>query len=70
MLKGPFTKEGLAFKEQHGGAIAPKLPENEYVLSGIVIHSGQANGGHYYSFIRKKLDNGKSQWLRFDDSEV
>ncbi len=22
-----------------------------YALSGIVVHSGQANGGHYYSYI-------------------
>ena len=24
----------------------------EYTLRGIVVHSGQASGGHYYSFIR------------------
>ena len=26
----------------------------EYVLRGVVVHSGQAGGGHYYSFIRYK----------------
>ena len=27
---------------------------NNYKLVGIVVHSGQANGGHYYSFIQRK----------------
>jgi ubiquitin carboxyl-terminal hydrolase 9/24 len=27
---------------------------NKYKLVGIVVHSGQANGGHYYSFIQNK----------------
>ena len=35
------------------------------IFQGIVIHSGQASGGHYYSLIR---DQGK--WLKFDDTEV
>jgi ubiquitin carboxyl-terminal hydrolase 9/24 len=49
----------------------PKKPENAYTLTGIVVHSGQANGGHYYSFIRQASADGlKHQWLRFDDAEV
>ena len=27
----------------------------KYRLRGIVVHSGQASGGHYYSFIRNKV---------------
>ena len=69
-VKGPFTKDGVAFKEANSGKAPPKLPENEYLLSGIVVHSGQANGGHYYSFIRDWTDETKqSKWLKFDDSE-
>jgi hypothetical protein len=30
---------------------------NNYKLVGIVVHSGQANGGHYYSFIQNKANN-------------
>ncbi|KAI3388154.1 hypothetical protein SNEBB_005645 [Seison nebaliae] len=37
-----------------------------YRLSGVVVHSGRAQGGHYYSFI--KSDNDK--WHRYDDSSV
>ena len=69
-VQGPYTKDGLAYREQHGQAM-PKQPENTYVLSGIVVHSGQANGGHYYSFIRRpSADGTKHQWLRFDDTDV
>lgn len=34
---------------------ASTLYSNHYKLVGIVVHSGQANGGHYYSFIQNKL---------------
>ncbi|VDD74903.1 unnamed protein product [Mesocestoides corti] len=36
-------------------------PSCVYELSGIVIHSGQAHAGHYYSFIR---DRGRMEALR------
>lgn len=26
----------------------------QYKLVGIIVHMGQANGGHYYSFIQQK----------------
>lgn len=30
---------------------SPKDVSTKYQLSGIVVHSGQASGGHYYSYI-------------------
>lgn len=36
-----------------------------YVLAGVVVHSGNAEGGHYYSII--KIDNC---WIKFNDIEV
>lgn len=30
---------------------AEHTPETHYQLSGIVVHSGQASGGHYYSYV-------------------
>lgn len=64
----PYTAVGLAEKEQ---GKAPAGVDN-YVLVGVVVHTGQANGGHYYSFIRERSSCGKptSPWMRFDDSEV
>jgi len=44
-----------------------------YELIGIVIHSGQANAGHYYSFIkdiRSRYSNNTNQWYRFNDTSV
>mmetsp|Transcript_12627 Transcript_12627/g.16961 ORF Transcript_12627/g.16961 Transcript_12627/m.16961 type:complete len:754 (+) Transcript_12627:801-3062(+) len=38
-----------------------------YELFGVLIHSGGAMGGHYYSFMRD-LESGK--WLSFDDANV
>jgi ubiquitin carboxyl-terminal hydrolase 9/24 len=28
--------------------------DTRYKLVGIIVHSGQANGGHYYSFVQNK----------------
>ena len=44
-----------------------------YELIGIIIHSGQANAGHYYSFIkdvRRRHSTNDSQWYRFNDTTV
>uniref|UniRef100_A0A914C2F9 USP domain-containing protein n=1 Tax=Acrobeloides nanus TaxID=290746 RepID=A0A914C2F9_9BILA len=41
-----------------------------YRLRGVLVHSGQANGGHYYSFIRSSDENGRSDWFKFDDVDV
>merc|ERR1711963_1190997 len=39
-------------------------------LRGIVVHSGQASGGHYYSFIRNKDSDSEFRWYKFDDGDV
>lgn len=44
----------------------PEYSDCEYELKGIVIHSGTAAAGHYYSII-KVADN---TWYKFDDSRV
>ncbi|UJR13683.1 hypothetical protein I4U23_000695 [Adineta vaga] len=49
------------------------MPTINYELIGIVIHSGQANAGHYYSFIkdiRRRHSNNANQWYRFNDTSV
>ena len=49
----PYTNEGLARQEdgKGEGLVAKK---QLYELVGIVVHSGQASAGHYYSFIKEK----------------
>jgi ubiquitin carboxyl-terminal hydrolase 9/24 len=43
---------------------------NLYKLVGIVVHSGKANGGHYYSYIQHQGDDGEYRWYKFDDNDV
>lgn len=39
----------------------------EYDLIGVTVHTGTADGGHYYSFIR---DRTRDKWFLFNDAEV
>lgn len=39
---------------------------HEYSLTGVVIHNGTAQGGHYTSYIRK----GPNKWYLFNDASV
>ncbi|CAI5731169.1 unnamed protein product [Hyaloperonospora brassicae] len=42
-------------------------PDYEYRLKGILVHSGVAQGGHYYSFI---YDHMSEKWFKYDDEDV
>jgi ubiquitin carboxyl-terminal hydrolase 34 len=65
----PYTKEGLHRREQQqaGKAVEPLHPLSyyEYELSGILVHTGTAESGHYYSFIKERGANGR--WYQFND---
>jgi ubiquitin carboxyl-terminal hydrolase 34 len=44
----------------------------EYELTGVVVHSGSADHGHYYSFLKCPMHPGSigvkdRAWLKFDD---
>uniref|UniRef100_A0A2K5PFG1 ubiquitinyl hydrolase 1 n=1 Tax=Cebus imitator TaxID=2715852 RepID=A0A2K5PFG1_CEBIM len=44
----------------------------KYRLVGVLVHSGQASGGHYYSYIiqRNGGDGERNRWYKFDDGDV
>nr|XP_027204063.1 probable ubiquitin carboxyl-terminal hydrolase FAF-X [Dermatophagoides pteronyssinus] len=76
----PYTVNGLARKE---GEIIEEDDLNnqeqnlstEYELNGIVVHSGQASGGHYYSYILHQTESSndnclQKKWYKFDDTDV
>jgi len=43
----------------------------EYELIGVTVHTGTADGGHYYSFIRDRTHTAKrDKWFLFNDAEV
>ncbi|XP_053405325.1 ubiquitin carboxyl-terminal hydrolase 34-like isoform X2 [Mercenaria mercenaria] len=52
------------------------VPDDEhydYELIGVTVHTGTADGGHYYSFIRDRLnksESGQDKWFLFNDAEV
>ncbi|KAG1678108.1 Ubiquitin carboxyl-terminal hydrolase 34 [Nymphon striatum] len=61
--------------DTHSGCMIPDDSESdssfEYDLIGITVHTGTADGGHYYSFIRERLNpSGKDKWFSFNDAEV
>ena len=45
-------------------------PEDMFELVGVLVHSGHAESGHYYSFIRDRSSPELDQWLEFNDMEV
>lgn len=57
----PYTKEGIASSEK-GVSDDIKDPSHyQYQLAGVLVHSGHADSGHYYSFIKERNSNGKKK---------
>jgi len=42
----------------------------EYDLIGVTVHTGTADGGHYYSFIRDRTQPNRDKWFLFNDADV
>ena len=40
-----------------------------YRLAGILVHTGTANGGHYYSYIQDSSEQ-RDTWLEFNDNSI
>jgi ubiquitin carboxyl-terminal hydrolase 9/24 len=42
-----------------------------YQLVGVVVHMGQANAGHYYSYIKERRSTvNYGRWFKFNDAQV
>ncbi|CAG8543069.1 24292_t:CDS:2, partial [Gigaspora rosea] len=39
----------------------------KYLLHGVIVHSGDSNGGHYYALLKPEKDG---KWLKFDDDRI
>lgn len=67
----PYTKEGLSRRDaQPQGAEAPPAPPIGYRLTGVVVHTGSVDSGHYYSFIEDPDPSRRGQWFQFNDRHV
>ena len=67
---GPYTEEGVTAaqaasaaalatgsgdaRRQHGRLNVQKPVPMMYELVGVVVHSGQASAGHYYSYVKDR----------------
>ncbi|OCT53191.1 putative ubiquitin C-terminal hydrolase [Cladophialophora carrionii] len=61
----PYTLARLSDEQQPG--------EPDYFqLTGVIVHSGTADSGHYYSFIRQRptIKGVQQAWVQFNDQDV
>ncbi|KAK0405011.1 hypothetical protein QR680_017757 [Steinernema hermaphroditum] len=72
----PYTVEGVEEKEAKSrspdGSKSSTKGSIMYRLKGVVVHAGESEGGHYYSFIRLSEDEKDSseRWYKFDDIDI
>ncbi|XP_022244007.1 ubiquitin carboxyl-terminal hydrolase 24-like [Limulus polyphemus] len=79
----PYTVEGIQERDVLSSSIqkneeelsSPATISNSavYDLVGVVVHSGQANAGHYYSYIKERKNDTlvtQGKWLKFNDITV
>jgi ubiquitin C-terminal hydrolase len=68
----PYTAEGIARREAENAEAVELHPKEyyEYELCGIVVHTGTAECGHYYSFIKERGPSPTPKWFEFNDSTV
>jgi hypothetical protein len=65
--------EEVVEAEEEGVLVSHPDEYYQYKLKGIVVHTGTAHGGHYYSFIQERLrgDTGnEAKWYKFNDNVV
>ena len=48
------------------------ITEDKFVLVGVLVHSGNAESGHYYSYIRERPANSEDDfsWVEYNDADV
>lgn len=63
----PFTKEGV---NQIDNNSTSDEEYYEYELTGIIVHTGTSDSGHYYSFIKATKTGKENKWYEFNDADV
>ncbi|KAI9843704.1 MAG: hypothetical protein M1837_006172 [Sclerophora amabilis] len=69
----PMTLDMRPYTIDYLGSAEASIPDDPFELVGVLVHSGTADSGHYYSFIRERPITNLSQspgWVHFNDSEV
>uniref|UniRef100_A0A2H1VQW4 ubiquitinyl hydrolase 1 n=1 Tax=Spodoptera frugiperda TaxID=7108 RepID=A0A2H1VQW4_SPOFR len=80
LMPAQYQEEKNKLAEKKEGDASPTAAEvednsefeehYEYELIGVTVHTGTADGGHYYSFIRDREHDHHDRWLLFNDAEV
>jgi len=69
--KSDVSKHSVEEKEDFEDSDSEDFNEcYEYDLIGVTVHTGTADGGHYYSFIRDRTTSNRDKWFLFNDAEV
>lgn len=64
----PYTMEYLSATES---GQRPTVERDEFELVGVLVHTGTAESGHYYSYIKDRFQRTDTPtWYEFNDSEV
>ncbi|KAI2935085.1 hypothetical protein CBS147320_819 [Aspergillus niger] len=59
------------FKVEYLSDQTAEVKEDIFELVGVLVHSGTAESGHYYSYIRERPTSGTGgSWVEFNDSDV
>ncbi len=67
----PKTIDMRPYKVDYLMNNSEEIPEDVFELVGILVHSGTAESGHYYSFIRERPCTGdRESWVEFNDECV
>lgn len=71
----PYLERNLLnISEMHEFNAEPEDEEmsTKYDLIGVTVHTGTADGGHYYSFIQDRDAQSltRNKWFLFNDAEV
>ncbi|XP_037108825.1 ubiquitin carboxyl-terminal hydrolase 34 isoform X3 [Syngnathus acus] len=69
----PYTEHFLMAKGEPKEGESKASESSEYDLIGVTVHTGTADGGHYYSFIRDIVNPHaykNNKWYLFNDAEV
>lgn len=67
---GVWIKFVNSFSEDKQRQSCPEDQQYEYDLIGVTVHTGTADGGHYYSFIKDRTGGARDKWFLFNDAEV
>lgn len=72
-----LEKNLLVITDEHDGQLKSEEGESDskstkYELIGVTVHTGTADGGHYYSFIQDRDPHSvtRNKWFFFNDAEV